>query len=132
MTEPAERRERNVPYPVGESLVNAATDAAYMAFCRRLGHWNPEFPGQKDALKAALRDAYEISSGLIEAAVLKALAEKLADRMLAASTAVARHPEGTTMRAGAAGQLTGLALVLDDITDMVRERDPYHLTEMGL
>lgn len=127
----AQRRDRNAPYAVSDRLAGAAVDAAYMEFCRTLGHWNPEFLGQRDALKLALHHAWEISANLIEAAALAKLADQLAERALADSTAVARHPEGSERRKQAAASLVHTQAIIELVTEMVRERDAFKLVEMG-
>lgn len=127
----AERLARNAPYAIPYEIVNAAVDAAYMEFCRSLGNWNPQFPGQRDALKRALRHAWEISANLIEAAALGALAGRLADQVLGHSAAVARNPEGSERRFYAATALVVTQQIIDLIVDEIRERDPFDLTEMG-
>lgn len=126
-----QRKDRNVPYAVPDGIANAAVDAAYMEFCRVLGRWNPEFPGQRDALKSALHHSWEISTNLIEAAVLRSLADQLTLRVMAHSAAVARNPEGSDRRKRAAVFLVASQSLIQMITEMVNDRDAFGLAKMG-
>jgi hypothetical protein len=129
MTEPTERQVRNQPYQVPDEIKNIAIDVAYARFCRELGHWDPQMPGQRDAFKAALADAWEVSTNLIESAVLLSLRDDLGRRSLGHSAAVVRHPEGSAQRAAAAGQLVAVQGLIDLINSMIEDRDPFRLVE---
>jgi hypothetical protein len=129
MTEPTERRVRNHPYQVPDEIKNIAIDVAYARFCRELGRWDPQMPGQRDAFKAALADAWEVSTNLIESAVLLSLRDELGKWLMAASRSVARHAEGSTERLAAASQLVTLTAVTELLASMIEDRDPFRLVE---
>lgn len=123
------RNARNRMHAVPDSIADAAIDAAYLEFCRKLGHWNPEFPGQRDALKAALRHSWETSADFIEAAVLRALIDRLTLLAQAHSAAAQRHPVGDERRALACA-LNATESIIELVTEMADDRDAFNLIKI--